>query len=60
MHTNEMQLGFMPGRVIFNTIFTDASTSKRKYLSKNRNLYLTFVDLEKALIMFLVKFYGRP
>ena len=42
--TDEMQFGFMPGRGTINAIFN--LRQLQKYLSKNRRLYLAFINLE--------------
>ena len=44
---DEMQFGFMPGVGTTDAIFI-MSQLQEKYLAKRRNLYLAFVDLEKA------------
>ena len=44
---DEMQFGFMPGVGTTDAIFNMRQLQK-KYLAKRRNLYLAFVDLEKA------------
>ena len=44
---DEMQFGFMPGVGTTDTIFIMPQLQE-KYLAKRRNLYLAFVDLEKA------------
>ena len=42
-----MQFGFMPGRGTTNAIFILQQVHE-KYLDKHKDLYLAFVDLEKA------------
>ena len=42
-----MQFGFMPGRGTTDAIFV-VRQLQEKFLAKNKNLYLAFVDLEKA------------
>ena len=42
-----MQFGFVPGRGTTDAIFL-LRQLQEKYLGKRKNLYLTFVDLEKA------------
>ena len=42
-----MQFGFIPERGTTDAIFILRQVRK-KYIEKNRNLYLTFLDLEKA------------
>ena len=42
-----MQFGFMPGRGTIDFIF-NLRQLQVKYQSKNRHLYLAFIDLEKA------------
>ena len=44
---DEMQFGFMPGVGTTDAIFIMRQLQE-KYLTKRRNLYLAFVDLEKA------------
>ena len=44
---DDMQFGFMPGRDTTDAIFI-VRQLQEKYLAKNKNLYLAFVDLEKA------------
>ena len=44
---DEMQFGFMPGVGTTDAIFIMRQLQE-KYLAKRRNLYLAFVDLEKA------------
>ena len=44
---DEMQFGFVPGRGTTDAIFLFRQLRK-KYLGKRNNLYLAFVDLEKA------------
>ena len=44
---DEMQLGFMPGRGTIHFTFS-LRQLQVKYQSKNRHLYLAFIDLEKA------------
>ena len=44
---NGMQFGFMPGRGTTDAIFI-LRQLQEKYLSRNKNLYFAFVDLEKA------------
>ena len=44
---DSMQFGFMPGRGTTDAIFI-VRQIQEKYLAKNKNLYLAFVDLEKA------------
>ena len=44
---DEMQFGFMPSRSTTDAIFILRQLQER-FLSKKRNLYFAFVDLEKA------------
>ena len=44
---DDMQFGFMPGRGTTDAIFIMRQLQE-KFLAKNKNLYLAFVDLEKA------------
>ena len=44
---DDMQFGFMPGRGTTDAIFI-VRQLQEKFLAKNKNLYLAFVDLEKA------------
>ena len=44
---DEMQFGFVPGRGTTDAIFL-LRQLQEKYLGKRKNLYLAFVDLEKA------------
>ena len=44
---DEMQFGFVPGRGTTDAIFLFRQLQE-KYLGKRKNLYLAFVDLEKA------------
>ena len=44
---DEMQFGFMPGRSTTDAIFI-LRQLQEKFLGKKKNLYLCFVDLEKA------------
>ena len=44
---DEMQFGFVPGRGTADAIFL-LRQLQEKYLGKRNNLYLAFVDLEKA------------
>ena len=44
---DDMQCGFMPGRGITDAIFI-VRQLQEKFLAENKNLYLAFVDLEKA------------
>ena len=44
---DDMQFGFMPGRGTTDAIFI-LRQLQEKHLSKNKKLYFTFVDLEKA------------
>ena len=44
---DDMQFGFMPGRGTTDAIFI-VRLLQEKFLAKNKNLYLAFVDLEKA------------
>ena len=45
--TDDKQFGFIPGKGTINDIFI-VHQLQEKYLAKNRNLYLAFIDLEKA------------
>lgn len=47
VHIDDMQFGFIPGRGTIDAIFI-LRQMQEKYLEKNRNLFLAFVDLEKA------------
>ena len=47
VHISDMQFGFMPEKGTLDTIFI-ARQLQEKYLGKKKNLYFTFVDLEKA------------
>ena len=47
---DDMQFGFMPGRGTTDAIFI-VRQLQEKFLAKNKNLYLVFVDLEKAFNM---------
>ena len=47
---DESQLGFAPGRGTTDTIFVVVQLQK-KYLAVNKRLYMVFVDLEKALVI---------
>ena len=44
---DDMQFGFMPGKGTTDAIFI-VRQLQEKFLAKNKNLYLAFVDLEKA------------
>ena len=44
---DDMQYGFMPGRDTTDAIFI-LRQLQEKHLAKNKKLYFTFVDLEKA------------
>ena len=44
---DDMQFGFMPGRGTTDAIFI-LRQLQEKHLAKNKKLYFTFVDLEKA------------
>ena len=44
---DEMQFGFMPGKGTMDAIFI-ARQVQEKFLAKKKDLYFTFVDLEKA------------
>ena len=44
---DDMQFGFMPGRGTTDAIFIVRQVQE-KYIAKGKDLYLTFVDLEKA------------
>ena len=44
---DEMQFGFMPGKRIIDAIFIARQIHER-YLEKKKDLYFTFVELEKA------------
>ena len=44
---DDMQFGFMPGRGTTEAIFI-VRQLQEKFIAKNKNLYLAFVDLEKA------------
>ena len=44
---DRMQFGFMPGRITTDVIFI-VRQLQEKYLAKDKNLYMAFVDLEKA------------
>ena len=45
MKIDSMQFGFMAGKSTTDAIFI---VSKEKYLARNKELWMTFVDLEKA------------
>ena len=47
VNIDDMQFGFMPGRGTSDAIFI-LRQLQEKCLAKNKNLYLAFVDLEKA------------
>ena len=47
IYIDEMQFGFVPGRGTTDAIFL-LRQLQEKYLGKRKNLYLAFVDLEKA------------
>ena len=47
VNINEMQFGFMPGRGTTDAIFITRQVQE-KFLAKKKDLYFTFVDLEKA------------
>ena len=44
---DDMQFGFMPGRGTTDAIFI-VRQLQEKFLDKNKNLYFTFIDLEKT------------
>ena len=44
---DEMQFGFMPGKGTIDAIFI-ARQIQERYRAKKKDLYFTFVDLEKA------------
>ena len=44
---DDMQCGFMPGKRTMETIFIIPQVQE-KYLAKRQDLYLAFIDLEKA------------
>jgi len=44
---NDMQFGFRPGRGTTDAIFI-VRQMQEKYMSKNKELWMAFVDLEKA------------
>ena len=46
-----MQFGFMPGKGTIDAIFIVRQVLE-KFSAKGRNLYMAFVDLEKALTGF--------
>ena len=47
VNINDMQFGFMPGKGTTDAIFI-ARQVQEKHLAKKKDLYLAFVDLEKA------------
>ena len=54
---DEMKMGFMPGRGTTDAIFIMRQLMK-KYEMVGRNLYMVFVDLEKAFIVFQERCFG--
>ena len=51
-----MQFGFMPGRGTTDAIFI-VRQLQEKCLDKNKSLYFAFIDLERLLIEYHVKYY---
>ena len=47
IHIDDMQFGFMPGRSTIDAIFTLRQVQE-KHLSKKKEVYFAFIDLEKA------------
>ena len=47
VNNDSMQFGFMAGRSMTDAIFIVCQLQE-KYLAKNKKLWMTFVDLEKA------------
>ena len=54
---DDMQFGFMPGRGTTDAIFIVRQLQER-YLEKKRELWMAFVDLEKAFDGVPRKYYG--
>ena len=52
-----MQFGFMSGRGMTDAIFI-VRMLQEKYLSKNKELWMTFVDMEKAFDRCLRRWFG--
>ena len=52
-----MQFGFRPSRGTTDAIFI-LRQLQEKYLAKQKVLYFAFVDLEKALTVFLERSFG--
>ena len=47
VNIDDMQFGFMPGKGTMDAIFITCIMQER-FLAKKKDLYFTFVDLEKA------------
>ena len=47
VNIDDMQFGFMPGKGMMDAIFITLIVQER-FLAKTKDLYFTFVDLEKA------------
>ena len=56
---SDMQFGLRPGRGTMNAIFI-VRQMQEKYLAKRKELWMAFVDLEKALIVYLGRWFGGP
>ena len=54
---NEMQFGFVPGRVTTETTFIVCQL-QAKYIAAKKLLYFAFVDLEKAFNLVPKRSYG--
>ena len=54
---NSMQFGFMAGKSTTDVIFT-VHQLQEKYLARNKELWMAFVDLEKAFDRFPRRWFG--
>ena len=54
---DDMQFGFMAGRSTTDAIFI-VRQLQEKYLARNKELWMAFVDLEKRLIEYLGRWFG--
>ena len=59
VNIDEMQFGFCPGRGKTDAIFI-LTQLQEKYLTKQRKLYVTFVDLKKTFDRVPQKVLGAP
>ena len=57
MKIDDMHFGFRPGRGTTDAIFI-VQQVQEKFLTKNKELWMAFIDLEKALIGFHEMLYG--